>query len=41
VHLDIIKDFFIFATGCTIYLLKGTLKFTLKFPLKLLLHVSV
>ena len=41
VHLDSIKIFFIFSNGCTIYLLRSTLKFTLKFTLKLLLHVSV
>jgi hypothetical protein len=37
VHLITIKVFFIFTNGCTIYLLRSTLKFTLK----LLLHVSV
>ena len=34
-HLDIISLYF--TNGCTIYLLRGTLKFTLKLPL----HVSV
>ena len=33
--------FFISTNGCTIYLLRSTLKFTLKFILKLLLHSSV
>jgi len=37
VHLYIIKVFFIFTNGCTICLLRSTLKFTLK----LLLHVWV
>jgi hypothetical protein len=41
VHLDIIKVFFIFTIGCTMYLLRSTLKFTLNFTLKLLLHVSI
>jgi hypothetical protein len=44
VHLDIIKFFFYFTNGCTIYLLSSTLKFTwkftLKFTLKLFVHVS-
>jgi hypothetical protein len=35
VHLDIIKVSFIFTNGCTVHLLRSTLKFTLKFTLSL------
>jgi hypothetical protein len=35
------KVSFIFTNGCTIYMLRSTMKFTLKFTLKLLLQVSV
>jgi len=32
--IQVIKVFFIFTNGCTIYLLRITLKFTLKFTMK-------
>jgi len=40
VHLDIIKVF-IFTNGCTIYLVRSTLKFALKFTLNFNVNFNI